>query len=106
MEKLSFPAACALLTEQEQRDICGGGELSDAAKDFFGNLHFEGFSWGTAFVAVSFTFVPFLLFKLVRTGFGLAKTISDNVAAVSAFGTEATTRLGQTIANRKDPASN
>lgn len=104
MEKLSLPAAYAPLTQQEQEAVSGGGELSSAVKDFFSNFHFDGFSLGNAFVAISFTFVPFLLFNLIRTGYRFTKNVSDNVNAVSSLGADASAHFAQAVAERKPPA--
>lgn len=79
MKELTLPASCVSLTEQEQLAVMGGGELSDALGDFFSNLHLGDFVLGSSFVAISFTFVPLLLFNVFKVAFGVAQSVSNSV---------------------------
>ena len=72
MKTLQMPASYAALSEQEQQNAVGGGELFDALGNFFSSIHLDDLMLGNAFFALSFTFVPALLFNVVRVGFGLA----------------------------------
>lgn len=93
MEKLHLPAYCASLSEAEQRAIDGGGELKEAAGDFFGNTHVDNVSMHRSFFSISFTFVPFLLFNLVKVGFGVVQTFSGNVNTLFKLTGQAGTKL-------------
>lgn len=82
MKTLQMPASYAALSEQEQRSAVGGGELTDALGSFFRCIHLDDLIWGNAFFALSFTFVPALLFNVVRVGFGLFKSIYHNISGL------------------------
>lgn len=82
MKTLQMPASYAALSEQEQQNAVGGGELFDALGNFFSSIHLDDLMLGNAFFALSFTFVPALLFNVVRVGFGLAKTIYHNISGL------------------------
>ena len=81
MKKLQLPASYAALSPEEQRTAFGGSEFGDAVGSFFDNLHFGDFFWEGGLLSFSFTFVPLLLFNVVKTGFnfvvGAYDTISD-----------------------------
>lgn len=81
MNKLMLPAHCEAISAEEERALSGGGELSSALGDFFSNFHLADFFWGTAFVAVSFTFVPLMLTKVLKAAFDFATNFSDDLAA-------------------------
>lgn len=99
MENLNFPAYYAPVSSEEEQTIVGGGELSDALGDFFGNLHFADFVFSGTFIAVSFTFVPLLLFNVIKAGYGLAHTVSSNISALLGLRDEAVTQLKQSSAS-------
>ena len=81
MKHLCFPASCARLSEEEQCETIGGGDLRSAWSTFTDNLHFGDFSMGSGLLTFSISFVPMLLFNVVKTGFnfvvGAYDTISD-----------------------------
>lgn len=79
-EKLLYPAAFSPLSEEEQLAVSGGGELWDSINDFFENIQFEDFSWGDAFIAVSFTFAPILLFNVIKIVIDMAAANSSTTA--------------------------
>lgn len=45
MKHLCFPASYARLSEEEQRETIGGGDLRSAWSTFTDNLHFGDFPW-------------------------------------------------------------
>ena len=79
MKKLQLPSSYAALSPEEQRTAFGGGEFGDAVSSFFDNLHFGDFFWEGGLISFSFTFVPLLLFRMVKagvqTGFKLSQQI-------------------------------
>lgn len=93
MENLRLPAFCTPVKQEEQSDIFGGGELSNALGDFFNNLHFSDFFFGSSFIAFSFTFVPILLFNVIKTGYNFISNFTNNVASLAAQGHEAAQQL-------------
>ena len=48
MKHLCFPASYARLSEEEQCETIGGGDLRSAWSTFTDNLHFGDFSMGCA----------------------------------------------------------
>ena len=62
MKKLQLPSSYAVLSEEEQRTVSGGGELKDSLDEFLGSLHLHDFTLGEGLVSFSVTFVPMLLF--------------------------------------------
>lgn len=77
MKKLQLPSSYAVLSEEEQRIVSGGGELKDSLDEFLGSLHLHDFTLGEGLVSFSVTFVPMLLFTVVKTGFNVAVKIYD-----------------------------
>ena len=66
MKKLQLPSSYAVLSEEEQRTVSGGGELKDSLDEFLGSLHLYDFTLGEGLVSFSVTFVPMLLFTAVK----------------------------------------
>lgn len=83
MKNLQMPHSYASVPEEELYSISGGGPLGDALDLFFNNLRLDDFFFGGGLISFSFTFVPLLLFNVVKTGFnfvvGAYDTISDLV---------------------------
>ena len=69
MKHLCFPASYARLSEEEQCETIGGGDLRSAWSTFTDNLHFGDFSMGSGLLTFSISFVPMLLFNVIRTGY-------------------------------------
>ena len=80
MKELRLPHACTFVSEEEQRAISGGGPLVDALDLFFANLHLDDFFFGGGLISFSFTFVPMLLFNVVKTGFNFLNGAYDSIA--------------------------
>ena len=68
MKKLQLPSSYAALSPEEQRAAFGGSEFGDAVGSFFDNLHFGDFFWEGGLISFSFTFVPMLLFRMIKAG--------------------------------------
>lgn len=68
MKKLQMPSSYAALPAEEQCAVYGGGEFGDAANNFFSNLHVDDFFFGGGLISFSFTFVPMLLFRMIKVG--------------------------------------
>lgn len=69
MKHLCFPASYVRLSEEEQCETIGGGDLRSAWSTFTDNLHFGDFSMGSGLLTFSISFVPMLLFNVIRTGY-------------------------------------
>ena len=80
MTELKLPFSYAILPEEEQRAISGGGDFSDALNNFFDNLHLDDLFFGAGLISFSFTFVPVLLFKVVKTGIVFAFDLYDKLS--------------------------
>ena len=68
MKELQLPHACTFVSEEELHTISGGGPLVDALDLFFANLHLDDFFFGGGLISFSFTFVPMLLFRMIKVG--------------------------------------
>ena len=53
MKHLCFPASYARLSEEEQCETIGGGDLRSAWSTFTDNLHFGDFSMGSGLLTFS-----------------------------------------------------
>lgn len=88
MKELQLPHACTFVSEEEQRTISGGGPLGDALDLFFANLHLDDFFFGGGLISFSFTFVPMLLFNVVKTGYKILNGAYDSFAKLFHFSHE------------------
>ena len=70
MKNLQMPHSYASVPGRGAvHSISGGGPLGDALDLFFNNLRLDDFFFGGGLISFSFTFVPLLLFNVVKTGF-------------------------------------
>lgn len=99
MKELRLPSSYAALPEEEQRTISGGGELGDALSNFFDNMHLDDLFMGGGLISFSITFVPMLLFNVVKTGVSVAFSIYNNVSRFFGFSSETAEEI-QTFALR------
>ena len=74
MKNLQMPHSYISVSEEELRSISGGGPLGDALDLFFSNLRLDDLFFSGGLISLSFTFVPMLLFNVVKTGYD---TIAD-----------------------------
>ena len=79
MKKLQLPSSYAVLSEEEQRTVSGGGELKDSLDEFLGSLHLYDFTLGEGLVSFSVTFVPMLLFHVFRSAYNFAENTYNNL---------------------------
>ena len=78
MKNLQMPHSYISVSEEELRSISGGGPLGDAL-----DLFFSG-----GLISLSFTFVPMLLFNVVKTGFNFVVSAYDTIADLFHFSHE------------------
>ena len=79
MKKLQLPSSYAALSPEEQCAAFGGSEFGDAVGSFFDNLHFNDFFWEGGLFSFSFTFVPMLLFRMIKVGVQTGIKISQQL---------------------------
>ena len=82
MKKLQLPSSYAALSPEEQRTAFGGGEFGDAVSSFFDNLHFGDFFWEGGLISFSFTFVPLLLFRMIKAGVQTGIKLSQQISRI------------------------
>ena len=110
MKKLQLPSSYAALSPEEQCAVFGGSEFGDAVGSFFDNLHFNDFFWEGGLFSFSFTFVPLLLFRMVKagvlTGIKLSQQIS-RILGITSETTSATALYIESIRQKDDqPVAN
>ena len=99
MKKLQLPSSYAALSPEEQRAAFGGGEFGDAVGNFFDSLHFNDFFWGSGLISFSFTFVPMLLFRMIKTGVQTGIKLSQQIGRLLGITREATVTAVQSLDN-------
>ena len=75
MKNLQMPHSYISVSEEELRSISGGGPLGDALDLFFSNLRLDDLFFSGGLISLSFTFVPMLLFNVVKAGFHVAENV-------------------------------
>ncbi|MDU8724365.1 hypothetical protein RX476_06085 [Faecalibacterium prausnitzii] len=90
MKKLQLPSSYAALSPEEQCVAFGGSEFGDAVGSFFDNLHFNDFFWNGGLISFSFTFVPMLLFRVIKTGVQTGIKLSQQIGRLLGITREAT----------------
>ena len=88
MKNLQMPHSYISVSEEELRSISGGGPLGDALDLFFSNLRLDDFFFSGGLISLSFTFVPMLLFNVVKTGFNFVVSAYDTIADLFHFSHE------------------
>ena len=86
-----MPHSYISVSEEELRSISGGGPLGDALDLFFSNLRLDDLFFSGGLISLSFTFVPMLLFNVVKTGFNFVVSAYDTIADLSIFPTRSGT---------------
>ena len=88
MKNLQMPHSYISVSEEELRSISGGGPLGDALDLFFSNLRLDDIFFGGGLISFSFTFVPLLLFNVVKTGFNFVVGAYDTLSNLFHFSRE------------------
>lgn len=99
MKKLQLPSSYAALSPEEQCVAFGGSEFGDAVGSFFDNLHFNDFFWNGGLFSFSFTFVPMLLFRMIKTGVQTGIKLSQQIGRLLGITREATATAVQYLDN-------
>ena len=106
MKNLQMPHSYISVSEEELRSISGGGPLGDALDLFFSNLRLDDLFFSGGLISLSFTFVPMLLFNVVKTGFNFVVSAYDTIADLFHFSHESGTwcsisRISSSAGKRK-----
>lgn len=99
MKKLQLPSSYAALSPEEQFAAFGGSEFGDVVGSFFDNLHFNDFFWNGGLISFSFTFVPMLLFRVIKTGVQTGIKLSQQIGRLLGITREATVTAVQYLDN-------
>lgn len=104
MKDLQMPHSYAMIPENEQTSISGGGPLGDALNVFFDNLHLDDLFFGGGLISFSFTFVPMLLFNVVKIGIDVALDVYNDFSRFFGFSQESE-EVVQYLTERKNSES-
>ena len=88
MKNLQMPHSYISVSEEELRSISGGGPLGDALDLFFSNLRLDDLFFSGGLISLSFTFVPMLLFNVVKTSFNFVVGAYDTLSNLFHFSRE------------------
>lgn len=99
MKKLQLPSSYAALSPEEQSTTFGGSEFGDAVGSFFDNLHFGDFFWEGGLLSFSFTFVPMLLFRMIKLGIQTGIKLYQQLTRLIGVTCETTTTAVQYLDN-------
>ena len=75
MKRIQMPSSYAVVPEEEKNLLGGGGAFRDAWTSFTDHLRFNDFFFGGGLLSFSISFIPTLLFNVVKAGFGVAENI-------------------------------
>ena len=95
MKHLCFPASYARLSEEEQCEIIGGSDLRSAWRPLPDNRQCVCLSMVSGLLTFSISFVPMLLFNVIRTGYRAAETIYNKLSARYGYQDETLTAFQQ-----------
>ena len=90
MKNLQMPHSYISVSEEELRSISGGGPLGDALDLFFSNLRLDDLFFSGGLISLSFTFVPMLLFRMIKTGVQTGIKLSQQIGRLLGITREAT----------------
>lgn len=68
-------------------------------RQLFDNLHFNDFFWNGGLISFSFTFVPMLLFRVIKTGVQTGIKLSQQIGRLLGITREATVTAVQYLDN-------
>lgn len=75
MKRIQMPSSYAVVTEEEKALLGGGGAFRDAWNTFTDHLRFNDFFFGGGLLSFSISFIPMLLFNVVKAGFNVAENV-------------------------------
>ena len=99
MKELQMPSSYAAIPAEEQIQIGGGGELSDAWDRFTDQLRLDDFFFSGRILSLSFTFVPMLLFRMIKAGVQTGIKLSQQIGRLLGITREAAVTAVQYLDN-------
>ena len=102
MKDLQMPHSYAVIPEDELSSVSGGGPLGDALNLFFGNFQLGDLFFDGGLISFSVTFVPFLLFNVIKTGFGVMMDLNDRFTGLFNFSEEGSEMVQYLSERRKE----
>ena len=81
MKRIQMPSSYAVVTEEEKELLGGGGAFRDAWDSFTDHLRLNDFFFRGGLLSLSISFIPMLLFNVVRTGYRVAEKLYDSFVA-------------------------
>lgn len=75
MKRIQMPSSYAVVSEREKALLGGGGAFRDAWTSFTDHLHFNDFFMGGGLLSFSISFIPTLLFNVVKAGFNAVESV-------------------------------
>ena len=75
MKRIQMPSSYAVVTDGEKALLGGGGAFRDAWTSFTDHLRFTDFFFRGGLLSLSISFIPKLLFNVVKAGFHAAVNV-------------------------------
>ena len=75
MKRIQMPSSYAVVTEEEKELLGGGGAFRDVWDSFTDHLRLNDFFFRGGLLSLSISFIPMLLFNVVKAGFHVAVNV-------------------------------
>lgn len=75
MKRIQMPSSYAVVTDGEKALLGGGGAFRDAWTSFTDHLRFTDFFFRGGLLSLSISFIPKLLFNVVKAGFNAVEGV-------------------------------
>ena len=80
MKRIQMPSSYAVVPDGEKALLGGGGAFRDAWTSFTDHLRFTDFFFRGGLLSLSISFIPKLLFNVVKAGFNVVKASTPSSA--------------------------
>ena len=84
MKRIQMPSSYAVVTEEEKELLGGGGAFRDAWDSFTDHLRLNDFFFRGGLLSLSISFIPMLLFNVVKPDSMWQKTSTPSCSAAPA----------------------
>ena len=81
MKRIQMPSSYAVVTDGEKALLGGGGAFRDAWTSFTDHLRFTDFFFRGGLLSLSISFIPKLLFNVVKAGFNAVEASTPSSSA-------------------------
>lgn len=75
MKRIQMPSSYAIVPDGEKALLGGGGAFRDAWTSFTDHLRFNDFFFRGGLLSLSISFIPKLLFNVVKAGFNAVENV-------------------------------